>query len=245
MDTRLRCVAVTDVGVERPHNEDSCLALCDVQAGKALLVVADGMGGYQGGDIASKIAIQNLQQAFLDHDLTKPEAFKHVYAQIDRDIRTQLKEAKGGTTCVVALFDNNTLTIANIGDSRAYLYREGSLQRLTKDDSLVQMLLDSGRLTETQAGDYPKRNVIMKALGTGKDTSPTVTELPFMTDDLVLLCTDGLCGVLSDLELSQVLSGGNTTADLSALEQLCHNLVRKAIGTGSTDNVTVACCQIY
>jgi len=163
------------------------------------------MGGYQGGDVASKIAVQNIRQVFLDHELSKPGAFERVYAQIDLDIRAQLQDTKGGTTCVAAVISNNTLTIANIGDSRAYLYREGFLQRLTKDDSLVQMLLDSERLTEAQANDFPKRNVIMKALGVGKETEPCVTKSSFIAGDLVLLCTDGLCGTLSDPELSQML----------------------------------------
>jgi len=239
----LHYVAVTDVGVKRTHNEDSCLALSRDDGSEVLLIVADGMGGYMGGDLASRLAVNALQEAFLKQHLDDSQDFERIFTQIDCDIRARLLAGNGGTTCVTALLDNDTVTVANIGDSRAYLYRDAALDRLTKDDSLVQTLVDAGRLTDAQAREYPRRNVIFKALGTGKEVTPTITHLRFMDGDLVILCSDGLCGFIDDQQLRETISEASELDNIEDLEQLCRTLISKAIETGSTDNITVACCQ--
>lgn len=240
----LQSAAASDVGIERKHNEDSYVAISDNGTAAVMLAVADGMGGYQGGDVASATAAQILQREFLRGNLRSNKDFSRAYRQIDRAIRAALKTAKGGTTCVVTLMDGPLVTVVNIGDSRAYLFRDNKLERLTKDDSLVQSLVDKGQLTEDQALTHPRRNVILKALGTGKFEDPAITHIRFADDDLILLCSDGLCGVMPDRKLEKLLRAALPGLhDAHDLDRLCLDLIKQAIKAGSTDNITVACCR--
>lgn len=242
--TILVCTALSDIGVSRELNEDAYITSVDTSSGHALLVVADGMGGYADGDVASNLAVNLLRDKWSKGRLGKNKHLIRAYRKIDSNIYRQLQENKGGTTCTVALIESSTMIVANIGDSRAYLLRNEKLSRLTKDDSFVQSLVDRGRISEVDALVHPKRNVILKSLGSGERHEPSISEVSLLTGDLIMLCSDGLCGVLSDEELKSLLIAGLTgveraTDTTAALDKLCQTLITIAIGAGSTDNITV------
>jgi len=236
--------SLSDIGVGRELNEDAWTALIDMSSKRALLAVADGMGGYIDGDVASSLAVNLLKDRWSKGRLSKNKHLIRTYRKIDSDIYKQLQGNKGGTTCTAALIEDDTMVVANIGDSRAYLLRNERLSRLTKDDSFVQSLIDRGRISEVDALTHPKRNVILKSLGSGEQHEPSISEVSLLTDDLIMLCSDGLCGVFPDGELETLLIAGLTdahdTTDAAAmLDKLCQTLITVAIGAGSTDNITV------
>ena len=227
---RLRFHAISDVGRVRKDNQDSGYA------GPWLLAVCDGVGGAARGDIASSTAIGELRQ--LDEqpgsgDLLVRvtdglhEAHEAIAGQVDQD------PALNGTstTATVALFDGNKAAIGHVGDSRAYLFRDGELSQLTTDHTFVQTLIDEGRITEAEARVHPHRNLILKALDGLHEVEPDVFALELVPGDRLFLCSDGACGVLEPGRIADVLSGGSP--EYAAIE-----LVRASLDAGSSDNVT-------
>ncbi len=227
---RLRYHAISDVGRVRKDNQDSGYA------GPWLLAVCDGVGGAARGDIASSTAINELRQ--LDEapgatDLLDRvtdgihEAHQSIGTQVDHD------PALNGTstTATVALFDGNRVAIGHVGDSRAYLFREGELSQLTTDHTFVQSLIDEGRITEEEARVHPHRNLILKALDGLHDVDPDLFALELVPGDRLFLCSDGACGVLEAGRIADILSGGSP--EFAAIE-----LVRSSLDAGSSDNVT-------
>jgi len=243
------CVALSDIGVIRKINEDACIAIIGEHNESALLVVADGMGGHTRGSIASGLAIKLFTDMWSKGRLRKDKRKNLVraYRKIDSSIHKKLHGNKGGTTCTAAIIEGDTMTITNVGDSRAYLFRKRKLMRLTKDDSLVQALIDKGRISEADASTHPKRSVILKSLGSGEQHEPSMCEASLLESDLIMLCSDGLCGTLSDEQLESLLVAGlanmhNSTSLTAALNRLCQTLIIAAIESGSTDNITVVLC---
>jgi protein phosphatase len=227
---RLRFHAISDVGRVRKDNQDSGYA------GPWLLAVCDGVGGAARGDIASSTAIGELRQ--LDEqpgsgDLLVRvtdglhEAHEAIAGQVDQD------PALNGTstTATVALFDGNKAAIGHVGDSRAYLFRDGELSQLTTDHTFVQTLIDEGRITEAEARVHPHRNLILKALDGLHEVEPDVFALELVPGDRLFLCSDGACGVLEPGRIADILSGGSP--EYAAIE-----LVRASLDAGSSDNVT-------
>ncbi|HWJ83737.1 MAG TPA: BofC C-terminal domain-containing protein [Nocardioides sp.] len=227
---RLRFHAISDVGRVRKDNQDSGYA------GPWLLAVCDGVGGAARGDIASSTAIGELRQ--LDEqpgsgDLLARvtdgihEAHEAIGSQVDHD------PALNGTstTATIALFDGRKAAIGHVGDSRAYLYREGELSQLTTDHTFVQTLIDEGRITEAEARVHPHRNLILKALDGLHEVEPDLFALELVPGDRLFLCSDGACGVLEADRIADVLSGGSP--EYAAIE-----LVRASLDAGSSDNVT-------
>ena len=227
---RLRFHAISDVGRVRKDNQDSGYA------GPWLLAVCDGVGGAARGDIASSTAIGELKQ--LDEqpgsgDLLARvtdgihEAHEAIGGQVDQD------PALNGTstTATVALFDGRKAAIGHVGDSRAYLYRDGELSQLTTDHTFVQTLIDEGRITEEEARIHPHRNLILKALDGLHEVEPDLFALELVPGDRLFLCSDGACGVLEPGRIADILSGGSP--EYAAIE-----LVRSSLDAGSSDNVT-------
>ncbi|GAA3669960.1 hypothetical protein GCM10022237_32200 [Nocardioides ginsengisoli] len=233
---QLRFHAVSDVGRVRRDNQDSGYA------GPWLLAVCDGVGGAARGDIASSTAIGELRQ------LDEPpgsvdvidrvndgihEAHIAIGAQVDHD------PALNGTstTATVALFDGNRLAVGHVGDSRAYLLRDGELSQLTNDHTFVQSLIDEGRITEAEARVHPHRNLILKALDGLHEVEPDLFALELVPGDRLFLCSDGACGVLDDARLTELLADGSP--EFASIE-----LVRASLDAGSSDNVTCVVADV-
>jgi len=244
----LSAFGLTDVGRKRRHNEDAYLL--DVERG--LFVVADGMGGHAAGEVASRITVESIQEflALRDDEAenTWPYGFNNRFSLEGNLLATAVKKAnerviravqnrpelKGmGTTVVAALFDTQRATLVHVGDSRCYLLRGGSLQRLTDDHSWVQEQVNAGILTAEEATSHPLKNVVTRALGGSVNVLPDLIEVPLEAGDSFLLCSDGLTGMVTDDEI-----GGFLAKDVSP-ELRVRGLVDLANERGGVDNVTV------
>lgn len=252
---QFRSFVATDVGVKRKANEDNFSTNQEL----GLFVVADGMGGHAAGEVASRIAVEEIERVLLqsrtDDDWTWPESFdqdaslsanqlKYAITVANEKIRCTTMdrvECRGmGTTIVAAIFEEQVCSIAHVGDSRAYLFREDKLLPVTSDHSWVNEQLKQGFLTVENARNHPFRNVITQALGSGPEVKVDLRELPLKHNDLMLLCSDGLNCMLTDLEIREILSQGRT----SPLDQLTMNLIDAAKDRGGDDNITVALVEV-
>lgn len=227
---RLRYSARSDVGLVRQGNEDSGYA------GGHMLVVADGMGGHAAGELASSTAIAT----FAELDMTPPgdqvlsalaDAVENAHEELARIIAESPDFAGMGTTVTAMSWEGDRVAIAHVGDSRAYLLRDGKLQQLTKDHTFVQTLVDSGRITPEEAAVHDKRNLLTKALDGMNNVEPDLSMREVRSGDRFLLCSDGLSGVLRDTEIKQLLSHADPTGAVTAL-------VERALEAGAPDNVT-------
>lgn len=226
---------VSDVGTVRSNNQDSAFA------GEHLIAICDGMGGHAGGDTASTIAIRSLAHIEQDNVQGDVQIIAHmlktsVMAAHDAIVGKAKRErrlAGMGTTVTSVALVAGYWVVAHIGDSRAYLLHDGRLIRMTSDHSYVQHLIDTGRISESEARNHPQRNVVMRVLGDFDiDSRPDIAVRKAHPSDRWLLCSDGLCGVLEDSTLQEVLS---TCSDQ---EECAQQLVSMALRAGSTDNVT-------
>jgi protein phosphatase len=227
-----RATGVTDTGRRRRQNEDAFV--CE----PPLFAIADGMGGAQAGELASRLAAAAIEEAGAaggDADAVAG-AVRAANARIFERSLTDPAVAGMGTTATVALVDEHagTLTLAHVGDSRGYRYREGVLEQLTTDHSLVAELVRTGRLTEAEAAVHPHRSVITRALGTEADVEVDTRTLELAPGDVVLLCSDGLSAMVRDEEIARLL--GESERDPYAAAEA---LVRAANAAGGEDNVTV------
>jgi len=227
---QLRFAALSDVGRVRRDNQDSGYA------GPHLLAVADGVGGAARGDVASTAAIQQLRG--LDHAPDNDAAEQlagaiHLAHSRIADLVAEDHELDGtSTTTTALLFDGSMIHIGHVGDSRAYLLRDGELRPLTKDHTFVQSLVDEGRITEEEARVHPHRNLILRAVDGVHEPEPDLSSVEVQAGDRLLVCSDGCCGVLSDESMAELLAG-------EPLEHVPGALVGAALSAGSTDNVTV------
>jgi protein phosphatase len=232
---RLQFAAISDVGRVRKDNQDSGYA------GPWLLTVCDGVGGAARGDIASSTAVQQLRRldAPPSDDLLGQVAgaLHRAHDRIGELVDEDPALNGTSTTATVALFDGSRLAIGHIGDSRGYLYRDGELSQLTHDHTFVQSLIDEGRITPDDARVHPHRNLILKALDGIHEAEPDLFELEMVAGDRLLLCSDGVSGVLDDGRLADILSTGGP--DYAAVE-----LVRASLEAGSSDNVTCVVADV-
>jgi serine/threonine protein phosphatase PrpC len=223
-------IAQTDTGRHRPVNEDSAFARAPV------FVVADGMGGAQAGEVASRIAVEAFEQG-LPADGTPAERLAARAKEANRRIydlsRAAQERAGMGTTLTAAYLDDSELAIAHVGDSRAYLFRNGELKRLTQDHSLVEELKQRGKLTEEQAAEHPQRSIITRALGPEATVEVDTWNYPVKADDVLLLCSDGLTSMLPEDRIAAILNGANT------LQRAAQSLIDEANEAGGRDNITV------
>jgi PPM family protein phosphatase len=228
----------TDVGLERKDNQDD-MGWFSFPVGE-VFIVADGMGGEAGGREAARLAISTIKQCFEKGGDSVPDLLKSSITLANRRIHEKgtsgdLQYHKMGTTVVVLVVSHNQAYMAHVGDSRIYLYRNSKLKPMTKDHSRIQQMVDDGIISLAEAEDHPDANIIYRALGAKPEVDPEVRREPFsvLPDDLFLLCTDGLSGLVGDFEISQIFRRGGSA------EVLCNNLVSAALNQGGYDNVTV------
>ena len=238
MGIQLRFAAYSDVGLVRANNQDGGYASPN------LLVLADGMGGAAAGDVASSVTVGHL--AALDDDVYGADDLLPVLRKSVNEAHVDLVEraendpnlAGMGTTCIALLRSSNKLAMVHIGDSRAYLLRDGKLTQVTHDHTLVQFLVDHGQLTPEEAEHHPKRNVIMRALGdTPGDVELDESVREAMPGDRWLLCSDGLFGVVAHETIEETLSRRNLNA-------AGEKLIELALAGGAPDNVTVVLAEV-
>lgn len=244
---QVKACGLTHVGKQRQHNEDSFL----VESTANLYLVADGMGGHAAGEIASRIAVDSINE-FIVHtkedDGTWPHAYDEHFKRSTNRLMAAVKLANTrvleamkkdarlrgmGTTVVACLADEDTMSVAHVGDSRAYLIRNGELSRLTNDHSWVFEQVQAGMLTEAEAEKHPLRNVITRALGGALQVTPDASEVASRPGDVYLLCSDGLTGMVPEEEILRLV---NDHPD--DLEKACQLLIDTANERGGLDNVT-------
>lgn len=242
-DCILEVFSKTDRGRLRPVNEDCVFA----SATDGLLIVADGMGGHAGGEVASGIAVRVAARVLKDGLPQAPAALPVLARQIlteacrRADAAIREREAADpalagmGTTIVIAACRGSQVAVAHAGDSRAYLLHAGQLRRLTEDHSLVRRLVETGAISESAARHHNLRNVITRCLGGQEYIDPDVRLVNWEPGDLLLLCTDGLTGMLEDAEIEGLLR--DCGADLAQCGQ---RLIDLANERGGMDNITVA-----
>lgn len=231
----LRYAVRSDLGLVRGNNEDS------VYAGPRLLAIADGMGGHAAGEVASKIVISALEH--LDEDRSVGDlmrALREAVADGNHQIATasaKSRELEGmGTTLTALRFAGSQVGLVHVGDSRAYLLRNNQLSQITHDDTYVQFLVDSGKLTPDEAKDHPRKSVILRAL-TGTDVEPDVSIREAREGDRYLLCTDGLSDVVSTETILETLR-------IPDVQECADRLVELALRGGGPDNVTVIVADV-
>ena len=268
---RFKFGAQTHVGCVRTNNEDNFVVSADLASGEwllpldchtlftlgdkgAMLVVADGMGGLDAGEIASQIAVDAIKEFFsqdkITDEIVKDETSVRKYLReaviaADSRIKKRSKEEKGvksmGTTLVAAWLFDGFANIVWCGDSRAYLFNPVSgLSQVTKDHSYVQELVDSGRLLPEYAFDHPDSNIITRSLGNPrKEANPDFLRLQLQAGEILLLCTDGLNAMLRDEEIEAVMQKTS-----SGIDTCTKALIEGALDLGGHDNVTVVLCQV-
>jgi serine/threonine protein phosphatase PrpC len=223
-------VARTDTGRQRRDNEDSMLARAPV------FVIADGMGGAQAGEVASRIAIETFEQGLPDTGSPEERLSLRVQEANQRIHELSVTEdgaAGMGTTLTAAYLDDTHLSVAHVGDSRAYLFRDGKLERLTQDHSLVEELVRRGKLTAEQAAEHPQRSIITRALGPEATVEVDTWTYPVRAGDVLLLCSDGLTSMISEERVAEILG---STDDLGIAAD---DLIDDANEAGGRDNITV------
>jgi PPM family protein phosphatase len=220
----------TDTGRQRRDNEDNAFVRAP------LFVVADGMGGAQAGEVASKLAVDEFHEALPDEGSAEERLTNRIRAanrRIYELSQTEHEHAGMGTTLTAAYVEDDHLAVAHVGDSRAYIFREGELVRLTQDHSLVEELVRQGKLTEEQAAEHPQRSIITRALGIEGDVEVDTWSYSVRAGDVVLLCSDGLTSMIGEEQIVRVLDGE------TSLDRAADNLIAAANEAGGRDNITV------
>ena len=224
----------TDIGCLRDHNEDSLVVT------PPLFAVADGMGGHAAGDVASEIAVRVLSELAPEHP--DGEALGRAIEEANRAVIQAAREGRGrqgmGTTMTAAMLEGERLVIAQVGDSRAYLLHQGKLQQLTRDHSLMADMIEAGQLTPEEARTHPQRSVITRALGSDAHLHPDIYEINVETGDRLLICSDGLSGMIFDDQIE------NTLRRVQDPQRCASQLVNEAIAAGGHDNVTVIVADV-
>ncbi|MCE1175026.1 MAG: protein phosphatase 2C domain-containing protein [Propionibacteriales bacterium] len=236
MTLALRYLAHSEVGLVRKNNQDSAYA------SPTMLIVADGMGGAAAGDLASAIAVAQLVKAD-EAKATGEDMLTEMGAAITRAsdlindlVRTEPSLDGMGSTVCGLMFDGEHLALANVGDSRAYRYRDGVLTRLSKDHSWVQSLIDEGRITEAEALEHPHRSLILKVINGQPQHTPDLEMLDIQVGDRLLVCSDGLCGMVTDQVISARIDGERDDA-MAALIRVAHL-------EGGQDNITIIIADV-
>lgn len=248
LSEKLEIATISDVGRRRPHNEDSTLS--DVE--KGLVVLADGMGGYKAGEVASAIAVTSSHTQIVEglakikpgqtdsttglhaESAVVKEAIIKANSNIYQSAQSDPECQGMGTTIVVALFYDGVVTIAHVGDSRLYRKRANEFAQITKDHSLIQELIDRGLYTSEEAHAKTPKNLVTRALGIEDTVEVDVMEIPVLTGDIFLLCSDGLNDMVDDEEIHLTLSKYSAN-----LAQAAQEMVNLANAKGGKDNTSV------
>jgi protein phosphatase len=236
MTLRLAAGGATDVGRVRSVNQDSLLLLPD----RSMFAVADGMGGHQGGEVASQLAIEAMRASYVDNDADAlVDAIEEANLRIhERGEADPALRGMGTTVVAVATLpadegDGASLVVANVGDSRGYLFRDGDLTQITEDHSMVADLVREGRITEAEAEVHPQRNIVTRVLGVYDQVDIDLWPVDALRGDRLLLCSDGLFNEVAADQIAAVLRR------LSDPQEAADELVRRALEGGGRDNVTV------
>jgi PPM family protein phosphatase len=243
----MKAVFMTDQGKIRLHNEDAGGIFVN-QDGNRLAIVADGMGGHRAGDVASQMTIAHLKMewegakgistADQAENWLKEEITKVNGVLLDHALTHQ--ECDGmGTTIVAAISTDRFVTIAHIGDSRCYLLNESGFKQITEDHSLVNELVRSGQISREDAEHHPRKNVLLRALGTEKVVEMDIRTIIFEEGDILLLCSDGLSNKVNDIELNEILKNEDH------LEGKARTLISLANDNGGEDNITLAIVEFF
>ncbi len=245
---RLDVAQLTDVGRKRPHNEDNMAYVIpkdeQVMARKgALFIVADGMGGHAAGEVASEIAVDTVTMTYYQDDseditLSLMNAIKRANTIIHQRAAENMLRSGMGTTCVSAVLRGNTASIANVGDSRAYVIRNGQVRQVSQDHSWVEEQVRAGLLTRDQARSHAQRNVITRCLGTQAEVEVDVFTEELEEGDCLILCTDGLSGSVYEDDLRSIVE--------QYIPQECvYHLVERANENGGPDNITAIVVRVH
>ena len=241
MRLQFNAIAQSDLGLVRDGNEDSALISAN------LIAVADGMGGHAGGEVASAIAINTLQQLLpvisdpaIDLD-SRADLFLNISYEVDAEILRVSKERPElsgmGTTLTALSLSDNQVDLLHIGDSRCYRFRDNKLEKLSYDHTVMQELLDQGRLTPEEVFDHPQRSLLTQALMGDSGIDPVLMSYEVKTGDKFLLCSDGLTNVLSELEITKIIKA-------TPEDQLLEQLIKETKAKGAPDNITIVWAEI-
>ncbi len=250
---RIRYAGNTHVGMKRDHNEDSLYLLPE----ENVYIVADGMGGHASGEVASQMAVETVAQFFRDtsedEDITWPfkmdkdlkyqenrmgASVKLANLRIFETAQANAKQKGMGTTCVATLFMEDQVLVGHVGDSRVYRLRGEEYTQITEDHSLLNDYIKMKDLTPEEIENFPHKNVIVRALGMKETVQVDVIPDQPEHNDIYLLCSDGLCGMVTDDEMQEILLSCEDD-----LEQACNRLIQQANQAGGTDNITVVLVQ--
>jgi protein phosphatase len=245
----IETASLTDLGRQRSNNEDSYLYWepdCDeefLRKGR-LAVIADGMGGYEGGQEASRLAVETVRQVYdhafsADPQATLLEALESAHQSIQRYAFEHPQFYGMGTTCTALAIVGRQLHFAHVGDSRLYHIRGETVSRLTRDHSYVGRLVESGIVRSEDAESHPQRHILTAALGSGRNVVPHAPDGPFLLEagDRLVLCTDGLWGLVGDQELASIVKSAPPN-------EACFRLVKMALERGGPDNITVSVLRV-
>lgn len=240
----MRSFYITDSGRVRSHNEDS-VTIVKNGSSEHLMIVADGMGGHRAGEVASSMVVTEIGSNFkaLSSIGTKIDAVKWLNENVNAVNANIIKysnehpEATGlGTTCVMALLTKTFLMFVNIGDSSGFVFKNGKLKKITKDHTLVNFLVETGDLSEVEAENHPKKNVLMKALGATDQCELDIFEVDLDSAiDAIMLCSDGLTNMLTKEQIEKVLTEENISVEDKLIK-----LVKKCNVRGGSDNISIA-----
>jgi protein phosphatase len=237
----MKAIFMTDRGRIRQHNEDSGGVFANLD-GHRLAIVADGMGGHRAGDVASDMALKNLEDRWKSSKdvQTAEEAESWLRTNILEVNKILYEHSKSntecegmGTTIVAVIVNDRFATVANIGDSRCYILNDSGFQQMTEDHSLVNELVRTGQISKEDAENHPRKNVLLRALGTEKAVEMDTKTITFEEGDLILLCSDGLSNKVSEEEMEAILSNEGS------LEQKAGSLINLANDNGGEDNITL------
>jgi len=245
----IELASLSDVGCQRENNEDR-YSYWEPESNEQfdrkgrLIIIADGMGGYEGGQEASRIAVEAIEEIYEKTPSGEPQAlletgFRIAHERILQHAQEHPELQGMGTTATAMVLRARQLYFAHVGDSRLYLVRGESIRRLTHDHSYVGRLVENGLISPTEAEAHPQRHILTAALGAGSETSPEISAQPvsLQKDDVLVLCTDGLWGLVSEAEIQSAVRENSPT-------EACRILVQMAKTRGGPDNITLQVVRV-
>lgn len=239
----MKAYAKTDIGSKRSMNQDDMYCNTEpVGSFQNLLIVADGMGGHRAGDYASRLCVETMVQSLEKSAHKTPvslfeEAVTAANKAVFEESASHVEYEGMGTTVVACTLEENTLYIANIGDSRLYLIRDG-IEQITDDHSLVEEMVKQGNITESEARIHPQKNIITRALGINEEVQADFFEIDVEQGDVIMLCSDGLSNMIEDEDMEYIVKNSDT------LQTAAESLVARANENGGNDNITVVLAEV-
>ncbi len=240
----MRAYAKTDVGSKRAMNQDYMYCSENsVGSFRNLYIVADGMGGHKAGDYASKLCVERMVQSIEHSEHKTPVSmFEEAVEAANEAVYTEAQEHEAyegmGTTLVACTIQEDTLYVANIGDSRLYLLRDDDILQITDDHSLVEEMVKQGNITESEARVHPQKNIITRAVGIDESVQADFFEVEIRQNDIIMLCSDGLSNMVEDEDIEYIVKHSKSLQDAG------ETLVARANENGGSDNITVVLARV-